>query len=362
MGCNMEIRLVDKTTVNAYIAFSDEVYKNNIFYRNTMGTVLRSILSRKAQICKSSIIKPIMVMDSEKIVAVCTFAIIDRMKDTLQIAFFEALENQESAIGMMIDFGKRMATKHGINKILVGLNLHVNYVLGILADHYESIQSFGSAYNPPYYIDYFKKYAYKEVNLVNYRIKMDDFSFDINNKILEKIKTKYHVRKADFSNLKRDSKIYTNLNNQAFKNHNFYYERRFEEDLELFNDFKILLKEENLLFMEHDRKPIGFLLWYPDYNELIGPGQRLGIKTIIKHKIFHRRIKGFKIVEIGVLPEYQKSGAVLALFQKCREIVKGRYGFCESGWILENNLDSRGFGHRWADKVYKNFKVFLINC
>ena len=41
---------------------------------------------------------------------------------------------------------------------------------------------------------------------------------------------------------------YTSLNNQAFQSHRFYYQRRKEEDLELFQDMKLLLKDENLLF------------------------------------------------------------------------------------------------------------------
>jgi len=306
-------------------------------------------------------IKPIMIIESGRIVAVCTFAIVDRMKDTLQIAYFEALENQEEAIDFMMNHAKSLAAEHGIKQILVGLNFHVNYGLGLLADSYDEVQSFGGAYNPPYYIDYFSKYAHEEIKLVSYLTEIENLNFNLNDRLLDKIKEKYHVRPADFKNIEKEAAIYTYLNNQAFKNHLFYYERRLEEDLELFKEFKLLLKEENLLFMEYEGKPIGFMLWYPDYNQLIKPGGSLGLKTLIWSKLFSSKINRFKIVEIGVLPEFQKKGAILSLFLRCAEITKDRYKYCEAGWILESNHASRTLGLRWGDQEYKQYKVFLIN-
>lgn len=353
--------MLQKSSVKDYIRFCRGVYKNNIYYRDIMSTSLKSILTGRAQICKSSIMRPIMVMDDGKIVAVCIFAIVDRMQDVLQIAYFEALENQGEAVEKIVDYGKQLAQEHHIKKVLIGLNFHVNYGLGLLASHYEEAQSFGSSYNPPYYIDYFQKYADEKINLVSYKAKMNQFEFGVTERIMNKIKKKYRVRQANFKDIKGEAEIYTNLNNHAFRCHKFYYERRLQEDLELFQEFKPLLKEENLLFLEHEGRPIGFMLWYPDYNELLKPGETLGLKIVIKNKLFSHKIKKFKIVEIGVLPEFQRNGAVLALFNQCKEIVENRYEFCESGWILEDNLASRGFGFRWGDQESKRYQVFLIN-
>ncbi len=358
----MEVKVVDdKTSINKYVKFCKDIYKDNIYYRDIMSPTLKSILLGKAEICKSSIIKPILISDSGEIVMVCTFAIVDRMKDTLQIAYFEALENQEEALEIMMTYGRKMAEEHGIKKILIGLNFHVNYGLGLLANNFQEVQTFGGAYNPPYYIEYFKKYAHEEINLVSYIGNVKDFDFGVKERLMKKVTAKYTVRKADFNQIKREAELYTNINNEAFKQHKFYYERRLEEDLELFNDFKLLLKEENLLFVEDEGNPIGFMLWYPDFNELIKPNETMGSKTIIWNKLFSHKIQRFKIVELGVVPAYQKTGAVLALFNHCWQIVKDKYQYCESGWILEENYASKGFGLRWGDKEYKEYKVFLIH-
>lgn len=237
----------------------------------------------------------------------------------------------------------------------------MNYGLGLLADHYDCVQSFGSAYNPPYYLDYFKKHADQEYTLGNYLGSMDRFDDSQDERLMRRLSGKYTVRKADFRNIQREAEIYTRLNNEAFAHHPFYYERRLAEDLELFKEFKLLLNEENLLFLEHAGSPIGFLLWYPDFNELINEGESIGLKTIIKNKLFGHRIKRFKIVELGVIPKYQNKGAVMALFYKCRELVQGRYESCESGWILDGNDSSKGFGSRWVGDEYKHYKVFMVH-
>ncbi|MEW9121610.1 MAG: GNAT family N-acetyltransferase [Thermotaleaceae bacterium] len=356
----MEIRELDRASIEAYLEFCKGIYKDNPYYRDSMSSVLRDILKGKAQICKSSMLVPVMAIEGEKILAVCIFAIVDRMGDTLQMAYFEALPHQEKAVEALIHHGKKLAKHQGIHQILIGLNLHVNYGLGLLASEFNQRPSFGTAYNPPYYIDYLQSMANEEIGLVSYLAKMENFDFGMKDRWIEKMTAKYNVRKADFKKLKRDAAIYTDLNNRAFKKHRFYYARKEAEDLELFSEFKLLLREENLLFLEHEGEPIGFMLWYPDYNELIKPGETLGLKTLIKNRIYGHRIQRFKIVELGVLPEFQKKGAVFTLFYKLRQMLGERYKECESGWILEDNLSSRGLCYRWAEREYKQYKVFLL--
>jgi hypothetical protein len=73
-----------------------------------------------------------------------------------------------------------------------------------------------------------------------------------------------------------------------------------------------------------------------------------------------REIDKLTIAEIGVLPEYQGSGAILVLFDQCLQLTRGSYDWCETGWILDSNIKSKGFGIRWADSEYKHYKIFEI--
>lgn len=356
----MKLKILNKNQIKDYIDFVKSIYENNTLYRYSMINVMEDILKNKSIICKSTWLESIMIYDDEKPILCATLAVVDRMDNVLQITYFESALYSEQAFELLMTHAKKRAYERNISTISAGLNIHVNYGLGFLSSDYDKPQSFGMAYNAAFYNDYFKNYNFKSINLVSYLTHMQNFNFPLSNSFIKRIENKFTVRQADFKDIKKEASIYTQINNEAFSNHLFYYKRRIKEDLELFKDFKYLLKEENLLFVEYNNEPIGFMLWYPDFHQLMNKGENLGIKTVIKNKFFSNKINKFKIVEMGVLPKYQKSGAILALFIKCNELIHGKYEFCESGWILEDNKDSRNFGIKWADREYKSYKAYIL--
>lgn len=357
----MNLKILNKNEIHIYSNFIKNIYKDNEFYHDSLCTVIKSIHDGNAEISNSSWIQPVIVYNGNTPVLSATLAIVDRMDDTLQISYFEMKDKNEKAFELFMSHVKKTAVEKNTTKISAGLNLHVNYGLGFLASHFDSPQSFGSSYNAPFYCQLFEMHGFDCIDMVSYLTDMDAFEFPVEKRLMDRIKRRYTVRKADFKNIEKEANIYTTINNDAFKNHMFYYERRKREDLELFNDFKHLLREENLLFVECGGEPVGFMLWYPDYNQLLSKGESVGVMTVIKNLLFKRRIDKFKIVEIGINEKHQKTGAILALFEQCYALTKGRYRYCEGGWILDRNLDSKNFGVKWADNEYKRYKSFIMD-
>jgi hypothetical protein len=353
VGCN-------SNNYKLYLKFVNSIYKDNMFYKDTMSSILKAMLLKQNEFSKHAYIHPVMIYKDNKIAAVCIYIHADNYKETLQIAFFEALPSEEAAVELMINFGKDLCRERDISKITLGLNGHVNFGLGLLCDHYDTPLSFGNNYNPSYYIDYFKTYKTTEYTLTSYCGNMDDFNLDRQQKAIEKICSRFTFRNANFRDFKNEMEIYTNLNNECFADHPFYFKRSCKEDYELFKDLKLFMKEESLIFAEKDGQPIGFMLWYPDFNELISDGKSIGISTFIKNKLFSDKIKKFKILEIGVLPAFHSTGAILGLFNECFKRTKGRYSLYESSWILDSNFKSKNFGVKWANKEYKHYKVYEI--
>jgi len=215
------------------------------------------------------------------------------------------------------------------------------------------------AHNPDFYNDYFEKTGFKAIDMSSYKKDMQGMDKLLNNNIREKLRERYTVREVDFKNLKSECLIYTKVNNMAFGNHLFYYPRKKEEDLELFKDLRFLLKSENLLFVEKSGVPVGFMLWYPDFNQIMAPKETVGLRTVIKSKLFSKKINTFKIVEMGVVPGEQNRGAILALFDYCFKCTKGKFDNLESGWILSDNIKSKNFGIKWADGESKHYKAYI---
>ena len=347
--------------IREYIKFCRNVYDCDIYYRDSLTGILKTILYNKGAFCKDAGIEPVLIYDDEGIAAAGTFITTGRLPGVLQIAFFEARKNKEEAVGLLVSAAREKCRTLKLDKIVIGLNGHVNYGFGLLSDHFDSRACFGCSYNPDYYIDYFERLGAGEYKLVSYLTDMRGYNLDREQRLLERVNKGFTFRAADFKRLDREVNIYTELNNRCFKDHPFYFERTIEEDYELLNQFKLFISGENLLIAEKDGKPVGFMLWYPDFNQLVNPGKEIGFGTYIKNKLFSHRIDRFKIAEIGVVPEYQGSGVILGLFDKCMQLTKGRYDWCEAGWILDSNKKSRGFGIRWADREYKHYKVFELS-
>ncbi len=343
-----------------YLNFVRSIYKDNPFYKDTTSSLLKSFLLKKNAFCKHAYVHPVKVYDNGRIVAAVTFIHADYYQETLQLTYFEALPNYDQAVEMLIDYGKALCQKRKISKMTIGLSGHVNYGLGILQDHFDAPLSFGNNYNPPYYIKYFDKYKTSDYVLTSFKGKMEDFNMEGQERAIQRVCSNFTFRPMNFKDFKNEMKLYTDLNNACFLNHPFYFKRNYEEDYELFKDLKLFLKEENLIFAEENGKPIGFLLWYPDYNELIAPGKAIGLSTFVKNKLFAHRIKKYKIVEIGVLPKFHNTGAILGLFYACYQRTKGKYDAYETSWILDTNFKSKNFGVKWANEEYKHYKVYEI--
>ncbi len=357
----MKLIKVDKSNHMDFIKFYEDQYLNKALKRNSMTGIIKDLLKGKSILCKSVDIYPVMLVKENKIIMASFLAHAHRMADIFQIAFFESAEYSEEAFDMLLDYAKGIAKNKGAKQISASLNIHVNYGLGFLAQGYDKWQSFGTAHNEEFYNIYFINAGFRQTDMVSFHKATKDIGRLFTNKLEERLNKSYKVRFANFKDLKNEIGIYTHINNKAFSNHPFYYERAEAEDLELFKDFKYLLKPENLLFVEKDGVPVGFMLWYPDYNQLMKPSESLGLQTVIKNKVLAKRIDTVKIVEIGVLPSNQEKGAILALLNKCYQLARDKYEYLETGWILDENTKSYNLAFRWADEVHKRYKAYVLD-
>lgn len=355
----MKLVLVNNENKRKMLDFYKKQYLNNPLKRNSLYGLFKGLVTGKSELCKSTDLEPLMVMDGERIIMICILAYAHRMPEMLQIGFFEAEKHDKDAFELILDRAETSAKEKGAKRISASLNIHVNNGLGFLASDYDKKQSFGMAHNPAFYHNFFEDNGFEAIEMVSYKKDVQDMEDLFNHKLQNRLKQNYKVRPVNFKNLKDEAKLYTEINNKAFKDHLFYYPRKPEEDLELFKDFQYLLKPENLIFVEKHGEAIGFMLWYPDFHQLMKMDETIGLSTVIKNKLFPNKIDTFKIVEMGVIPEEQNKGGVLALFNYCHESTKGKYNYCESGWILSDNNKSKAFGIKWGNNKSKEFKAYI---
>ena len=121
----------------------------------------------------------------------------------------------------------------------------------------------------------------------------------------------------------------------------------------------LFMGEDSLIFAFRDGKPAGFILWYPDYNELAKPGEAFGARHFILNKLAGRRIVTAKIMEWGVAEEYRGTGLPIALTDlACKALTEHGCVSVESSWILDENEDSNSICRAVCDRKYKDYAVY----
>ncbi len=340
-----------------YISFCRDIYRDDPFFRDSgLTNVLRMIFYGREPCFRQAEIIPLTVGNNGEILAACLLIADRSQPDMLQLSYFEAREGCQPAVDLLMAVAVNICKKKGLPRIVIGLDNAV----GVLTDRFDCVPCYGARYNPAHYPDYFGKYGAREYLLASYLI---DLRHDIlagEQKILKRLGKRFTCRTASWRRLGQEAAIYTYLKNRCFTGQPFFAPGTTEVNYRMFSSFHSLLSGQNLLILERGGAPAGYLLWFPDYNQLLAPGDVMDQDTCRGYRMRGHEIDKFTIAEIGVLPEYQGSGAILVLFDQCLRLTGGSYDWCETGWILDSNIKSKGFGIRWADSEYKHYKIFEI--
>ncbi len=358
----MQIVQCSTSNLNQYFKFIKDLYQGNPYYRASMVPTMRGILTGKSAFSKDKYIQPLLIID-EIPQAVATLIWSDQAPDMIMVAFFESLNNP-GTVPIIIEEASRAGKERGAKQIVFGINGHPNYGLGILSRGFDLPMSFGNAWNPGYYDTLLSAHATNFSELDTYQKGMGQFAKEFSSLKLPEKSAGLNIRYIDLSNLASESVIYNSLSNAAFAKHPFYFHRQVAEDYEMLEMFKPILRPENLLIAEIAGKPVGYLLWYPDFNELIPAGGRIGLIAYLKNKFSSASVRSFRGAQVAVLPEYQRSGIGINLMAACYKETKNKFETCETGWVVDTNISSKGMINKWSqDKIkpLKSYKVYSVN-
>jgi hypothetical protein len=160
--------------------------------------------------------------------------------------------------------------------------------------------------------------------------------------------------------MQRDVAILRDIYNSAWeKNWGFVplTDEEFDRAVENFNRIRI---PELAQIAEIEGKPVGFSLSLPNINEvLIRMNGRLFPFGIFKFLLGMKRIKGARLLILGVKPEYRKRGIdAMLYFNQINEGKKLGLTDGELSWILEANASIINAAKLVRGTEYKRYRVF----
>ncbi|MBN2722454.1 MAG: GNAT family N-acetyltransferase [Deltaproteobacteria bacterium] len=337
------------------------IYENIPAARNTEDSIVGMLTKKKSAFFNHAKIFNFLIRDGSYTAGRLSLIHDRNLPQYVQVAFFEAHWGLPNLTEPVIHKAKLLFPE--CKKIVFGLCGHLNYAAGFLEDNFDKPPLFGLPYSPPWYPDYFKDL--KKQKMVSFRFDNSAFYNLLDaGKMTDSIKD-FRIRHLEKKHLRRDVKLYTYLNNINFRDHIYWSDRTWEEDYELFHPFRFFIKEQNLIFAEYKGEVIGFLLWYPDFNELATGIEDLGPKHLMKFK-FGPKIKTARFTEIAVKKEFRRTGVVeLMVTDLAKSLRRDGFKFTEGGFIFEENSASIGMTLRLLENAfgkklepYRRYAVF----
>lgn len=355
----MQIEIVK--SIREYQKFTHELYKDDAHFKDNKTGLLSIVCSKSAPFYKNSMQKMVAVKDGKSTLCQAIFIIHKQSKEEMSVAFFEALPNQQEGVNALIKHAEEFGKLNGVNKLVFGLEGHCNHSVGF-STSCDSFPTFGESYQNTYYHEYFMEFMqirlvsnFDSVVNVNAQIEKDLLLFKNRNSDIS-----YEYADFGIRGFRKTMKRYTDLNNRIFMNHRYYFKNTYQENYHLFKSMRLLLKNENLIFAKKNNNDIGFIFWYPDFNELVARGHGAGVTTFVKYKILKKYPQSAKVVEIGLIKGQRNSLTILMLLSKALDAAMSYKGMSKilSSWILDENNPSKNTTQRYTKITYKDFFTY----
>lgn len=340
-----------------YLGFIDEVYKNNLNYKGFSKLFAKNFLFSKDLFTRKCHILPILVKDKRHIVA-CATGVLNERTDNFFVSYFEALPNMDSAVALLIRHYQVIARQFKKNRLIIGVNGHISYPVGILANNFNCPQLYYHNYNPHYYPNYFDHYADLRHEAITYSYSPSEIQ---SNKLeSESIKSDFFFRPLDKKNFKRDILILGEICDRSLFGTPFYYQKTKEEMYSSMKLTKYVLDKYNIIFAMVKNKEVGFIISHPNFSEII-KGHKYVIPQILFGSNFRtNNISTLIINTIGVLPEYQNSGIATGLLNSLFKNLACSYEQVATLFVMNKNKKSLNLCDKFIPKKLNKYYIYSI--
>ena len=228
--------------------------------------------------------------------------------------------------------------------------------VGVLTYGYEEIGKMITWYNPPYYVDHFKKLNFKvEKEYVEHKFKVKDILFETHERLQGLIKKRYNLRALSFNKTK-EVLVYADrmfdLFNDSFASLSSFVKIPDIQKDHLKKKFLSFINPEYIKFVINgSNELVAFSVIMPSYStafqKINGNIFPFGLYHIFKAK----KSKTVDLYLIGVRPEYQKKGVHAIIFNEFQKTFeKHKISECRITPVLADNVAMRNM---WTDYKLK---------
>jgi GNAT superfamily N-acetyltransferase len=281
---------------------------------------------------------------------------------------FLEFEDDQAVLEALLGAAADWLRERGCERMVGPMCFTMNEESGVLVEGFELEPMIFQPWNPSYYQQHFDAAGLtKAMDLLHWELHLSDRESrmrPILPKLAVRARDKHglRIRRMSRLHLRRELDEFAKVYNAAWSG-NWGFVPYTKEDLDEFALTLQLVYDRNwFMIAEHDSETVAMAITIPDINQVLKKmrGHLLPLgwwHYLRKRRIIDRMRIGF----LGVLPEYQHTGAGAALYMEHFE-TSARTGIHhgEAGWILECNRSMNRGLEAMGGRVVKRCRVYEL--
>ena len=279
---------------------------------------------------------------------------------------FESIDDARVAAALF-ERAKAWLRACGRTEMMGPIDYSTNYVCGLLIHGFEHPPMILTSHNPAYYAGLIEGAGFgKAMDLFAWWFADPVRAEKRLRRLASALKDRQPptIRPINLKQLGDESRRLRELYNEAWQNNWGYVPFTPEEFDYMTHELKPIVIPDLTLIAEVDGKPAGFILCVPDINAALrhanGRLTKFGLPVGLAKILYHKsRLKRMRLVALGVVPKYRRSGVAEMLVLRMIEngmLQRGYFGECSL--TLENNHMINRFMHAIGADPYKTYRIY----
>ncbi len=279
---------------------------------------------------------------------------------------FLEFENDETVLRSLLDAAAAWLAGHGCERMVGPMDFSMNEESGVLIEGFELEPMIKQPWHPPYYQQQCEAVGLsKAMDVFHWELHLsdrDERMLPLLPKLAARARDKHGVtiRRMSRRHLRRELDEFAKVYNAAWA-HNWGFVPYAKEDLdELAMTLQIVYDRDWFMIAEQNGQTIGMAITIPDINQALKKMRGRVLPLGWWHLLRKRRyIDRMRIGFLGVLPEFEHTGAGAALYIEHFETA-ARTGLThgEAGWILETNSSMNRGLEAMGGRIAKRCRVY----
>lgn len=283
-----------------------------------------------------------------------------------KIGFFGAFEciDDPSAAQLLIKAAEDWLSARGMEAIRGPIH-PVAENWGFVLEGYDTPPVYLSPWNPAYYHGFFTSSGYEKAkDLLVYEADMAK-GYELparHEAFAERFLQRYPgitIRRLDMKHLREDARAIWEISNTALADNWGYVPLELPVMEDMLKKLKLIVDPDAVWMVEHEGKPVGFCLGFPDINRLLKKINGNLLPFGWARLIFGaKKLRDYRLFGLAVDPAWHKRALDALMYIHLYQNLRPKNIRMEANYILEDNLHIKNALERLGMERTKTYRIY----